>query len=396
MTVADVASTAAVARTVAEFTQDPTRFTGLSGVPDYVARRLPGWAVLGVDVGILAQTVRAGRICPATPEWVAAFGELGDQQAEAARRATKRGEADRAKSEFLAASFWYFVARWPSPGPGRSDAWDAYARHRAAYLAASRHFDHPFDVVTVPYEDAEFVGYLHRVPGDSSSAPLAVVCGGIDVWKSDLAIHAIAESLVRRGTNVFAIDIPGTGQSPVRPGAGALRTFGQLIDHLRDRRDVDGRRLGIVGLSFGGYWATSTGLTDPRVRAVVNIGGPLHYAFQSDWLEQLSPATLRSLANSLGLAPGHHDAMVSSLRDLSLVACRLLDRPHRPAFLAVNGARDEQVPIADLNLLTEHDVTQDTLVFGDDRHCASYSIALHLPFVAAWLAMHLQEPAPGR
>jgi hypothetical protein len=74
---------------------------------------------------------------------------------------------------------------------------------------------------------------------------------------------------------------------------------------------------------------------------------------------------------------------------MSLVSQGILREPHRPAVLAVNGARDEQVPIADLDLLPEHGLTQDTLVFGDDRHCARYHTTLHLPFAARWLAAKL-------
>jgi esterase FrsA len=165
--------------------------------------------------------------------------------------------------------------------------------------------------------------------------------------------------------------------------------FTAVIDHLLPRSGV-APHLGVVGFSFGGHWATTVGLTDRRVAAVVNIGGPLHHAFQRSWLEHLPPATLASLANSLGL---HHGAdaerILNSLTGMSLVSRGILREPHRPAFLAVNGARDEQVPIADLHLLTEYGITQDILVFGDDRHCASYHTALHLPFVARWLAAEL-------
>jgi esterase FrsA len=57
----------------------------------------------------------------------------------------------------------------------------------------------------------------------------------------------------------------------------------------------------------------------------------------------------------------------------------------------VNGAQDEVVPIADLELLGEQGIEQDSVVFAQDRHVASYNFDLHLPFSAAWLADKLKR-----
>jgi esterase FrsA len=377
-----------LASSAAEFVADPVRFAGICGVPEYIARRIPAWSAFGMDVAAVVEMIRASNLRPTSEAWVAAFTTAGDRHAASARLAERTGSSQEAASAWLQASANYFLARWPSPPPDRPDAWDAYARHRTAYLAAAKHFAHPFDVVTLPFEGTEVVAYLHRSPVGSARPPVALLCGGIDIWKSDLFVHRIARSLLECGVDVVAVDIPGTGQCPVRPGPGAARVFTALIDHLVTQGHV-ASRLGFVGLSFGGYWATTIGLTDRRVAAVVNIGGPLHHAFQRSWLRQLPPATLASLANSLGVDHSRDpERVLSSLTRMSLVS-QVLREPHRPAFLAVNGARDEQVPIADLNLLTEHGLTQDTLIFGDDRHCASYHTTLHLPFVAHWLAAKL-------
>jgi esterase FrsA len=379
-----------LADSAAEFVADPARFAGIRGVPEYVARRIPAWSAFGIDVAAVVDMIRGRHLRPTSAAWVAAFTSAGDLQVASAHLAQRTGSSQEAAAAWLEASASYFLARWPSPAPDRPDAWEAYARHRSAYLAAAEHFAHPFHVVTVPFQGTEIVAYLHRSAVGSARPPLALLCGGIDIWKSDLFVHRIARSLLECGVDVVAVDIPGTGECPVRPAPGAALVFTALIDHLVSQGQV-ASQLGFVGLSFGGYWATTVGLTDRRVAAVVNIGGPLHHAFQSSWLRRLPPATFASLANSLGVDHNKDpQAALNSLAGMSVVSQGILREPHRPAFLAVNGARDEQVPIADLNLVTEYGLAQDTLVFGDDRHCASYHATLHMPFVARWLAAELR------
>src|SRR5918912_794058 len=221
-------ATPMVADSAAEFVADPTRFASISGVPDEVARRIPGWASLGIDVGPIVEVIRARGLRPGAADWVAAFTRAGDRQAASARITEGAGSSAPAAAAWLGASFSYFLARWPSPAPNRPDAWDAYARHTAAYLAAARHFPYPFEVVTVPFDETEVVAYMHHCAVGRVPRPLALVCGGIDVW---------------------TVDIPGTGQSPVRPGPGAVRVFTVVIDHLLAGGGV-APHIGVVGLSF--------------------------------------------------------------------------------------------------------------------------------------------------
>jgi len=56
----------------------------------------------------------------------------------------------------------------------------------------------------------------------------------------------------------------------------------------KKRDDIDGDRLGIVGRSYGGYWAGKMAYVESkRIRAAVEWGGPVHYTFQEPWLQHL-------------------------------------------------------------------------------------------------------------
>jgi hypothetical protein len=125
MTSTHIAAGQAIAATTSQFLRDPARYTGLRGVPDFVARRLPGWATHGADVDTVVGTIRRGALQPTTAAWVAAFTRLGDQQVATADSADRAANRERAAAAFFAASFYYFLARWPSPARDRADAWEA-------------------------------------------------------------------------------------------------------------------------------------------------------------------------------------------------------------------------------------------------------------------------------
>ena len=60
------------------------------------------------------------------------------------------------------------------------------------------------------------------------------------------------------------------------------------IDYLETRPDVDARRVGLMGVSLGGYYALRAAAFEPRLRAIIgNCGG---YNFESRF-EQLPALT---------------------------------------------------------------------------------------------------------
>ena len=176
----------------------------------------------------------------------------------------------------------------------------------------------------------------------------------------------------------MAIDMPGVGESPVLGSdPTAERTFSAALDYLETRAGVDGSRLGVMGGSFGGYWAAKVAhVESKRLKGVVDWGGGVHLTFQEEWLrpalttraEQylLGPASLmdargyifrtRDLDEILRLAP-----------QLSLVTQGLIDQPCAPLLL-INGKLDDQHPIDDFYLLLEHGDPKEVFIFPDGGH----------------------------
>src|SRR5258708_25980790 len=77
--------------------------------------------------------------------------------------------------------------------------------------------------------------------------------------------------------------MPGTGEAPIKIDVGAEKMYSAAIDYLLTRKDVDGKRLAAMGVSWGGYWGAILGFTEKeRLRGTVVLGGPVHSYFQRD------------------------------------------------------------------------------------------------------------------
>jgi cephalosporin-C deacetylase-like acetyl esterase len=269
-------------------------------------------------------------------EWAASWSAIGD-------RYMKDGD-------FHLAWLYYSFARWPVPNsPGKQRA---YEKALEAWLASAKRLDPPVEVLKVPYEGKEIIGYV-RVPKGARPAPLVVAISGLDSRKEEMVERF--EPLVARGIAVLALDSPGTGQSPVTARAGVERTLTAALDAVLKRPDVDAQRVAVYGGSFGGYWATILAGTErARLKAVVAQSPPIHETYSAEHTRAL--ATNREyLFDYLPASMFTHgtktlEELVAVREQMSLKTRGLLARPMAP-MLVIGGLLDTQVPIADIDLL---------------------------------------------
>lgn len=95
----------------------------------------------------------------------------------------------------------------------------------------------------------------------------------------------LAEALARLGIVSLRIDLPGRGDSEGdtidMTVEGDLAAAQQAIDVLAMQPDVDGARIGLVGISWGGALAATLAGRDPRVAATVLLS--THPYEQVNW-----------------------------------------------------------------------------------------------------------------
>src|SRR4030095_14433953 len=214
-------------------------------------------------------------------EWAKAFSALAAPHEERAARA--QGDTAVAQKHYLIAYDYHHVARYPAPNsPSKLEA---YRKSQENYLKAARYFDPPVERVEMPFRGRRGEGSISvglvRKPKGIEKPPVVVIWGGIDAFKEERP----TEFYLRAGMATLCIAMPGEGDAPLAGSEHDERLWDAVLDWIGQRPDLDSERVGIVGGSTGGYWATKVAHTHRgRIRAAVNHGGPAHYAFAEEWL----------------------------------------------------------------------------------------------------------------
>lgn len=315
--------------------------------------------------------------------WAAAWRDAGEAAWETA---AATGDPAARRQAYLRADGFFFLGRFPSPN--HPDKLACAGRERDAYLAAGELFDPPLTRVTVPFAGApgdgdEVVFYYRRPPG-VARPPVLVMWGGVDAWKEQMT--AASDLALAAGIATIAVDGPGTGESPVHGVPDADRQFLPVLDWVAAREDLDGARVGLLGRSFGGYWATKLAHVVPeRIVAAVNWGGGAHFMFQPEWIRRSRhpDSYLMELVETRMrmLGVDTEDDYVKAFARLSLLDQGLLDRPSAPLLL-VNGRGDTQCPVADIDLLVGHGSPKTVRLFPGGHMGITPST---LPTIVDWL-----------
>lgn len=274
----------------------------------------------------------------AHPAWVDAFMEPA--------------RAHAARGDWRGAYGYARVARYPSLTSPEKRA--AYALSREWFLRWIADARPPLERVDIPFagrpDDGTTLPFYLRVPDVASPAPVVLTWGGIDAFKEERR----TEAYLREGWAIVAMDMPGTGESPIAGSTDAERLWDPLFAWIAARPDLDARRVALVGSSTGGYWAAKLAhVRRERIAAAVDHGGPAHHAFTREWIERAEQGEYPfEYAESLAQAFGWRgaDEWRSRAPSLSLLASGVLDLPSAP-LLVVHGTDDTVFPLADARLV---------------------------------------------
>jgi len=288
--------------------------------------------------------------------WAAAFSTVARPYETKAIQAEKMGDLQGAKENYLRAYQYYMLARYPTINSDGKKT--AYRKSQEMLLKASRSFEVPITQVQIPFsgragEGKSIPAYLREPKSVGGPSPLLVTWGGIDGYKEE----QLNDAALAMGLAHLAIDGPGVGDSPVKGSVDAERLFGAVFDWVATHGELDSRKVGVWGYSTGGYWAVKVAhVYQDRIACAVSQGGPVHYAFQPEWMREQEKGEypfelFETIAYAFGLST--YGEWVEYAPRLSLLTQGILDMPCAPLLL-VNGIHDSVFPIKDYYLLFEH------------------------------------------
>lgn len=303
-------------------------------------------------------------------QWAAGFSGVADRYMSQAK-AAEASDPTKASALYVRAWRLYSFGRWPVPASAGKQR--AYGKALEAFLAHARLQDPPLEVVRIPFEGSEIVGYLRLPKNAKGPVPVVIAISGLDSRKEDLSENFGA--ILPYGIGFIGIDSPGTGQAPIKASDTAERMFTRVIDYLQTRPEVDKTRIGLDGQSFGAYWATKMAILEhARLKAVVAQSPLVDAPFQKDFVIN---KTLGNREYLFGLGPALMSIYegANTVEDLtvifpkmSLIYQHLLGQPTAP-MLIIAGALDTQVPISDAYLLlSSGDVPKEAWINPQGGH----------------------------
>lgn len=203
--------------------------------------------------------------------------------------------------------------------------------------------------VEIPYEGKVISGLYVRVEGVQGPAPILVQVNGLDSTKEMKHRVGLPAWLARRGVSSLVIDQPGTGEALRLHGMTARfdseHWASRVVDWLETREDVDARRIGLEGVSLGGYYCPRAVAFEPRFACGVAWGA------NHDWRD----VQKRRLEKEGSLPVPHYWAHVQwvwGAKDIDDFM-RIAENVHldgvvekiKVPFLVTHGEKDSQIPL---------------------------------------------------
>jgi len=314
-------------------------------------------------------------------EWCAAWSQRAAHHEALGREALARGYTLTA-SECLqrAGVYYHFAAFLFLRDVGQMKA--AHMKAVACRQLALPYLRPPGERVEISYQGKTLAGVL-RKPAGVEKPPVVVMAVGLDSTKEEG--DAYEGPFLARDVATLIFDGPGQGEGQYD---FAIRgdyevPVKAVIDYVETRRDLDSARVGMWGVSLGGYYAPRAAAFDKRIKACIALGGPFNWGAAWDGLPELTREAFRVRSHAKTEAEAKKNAGTLSLEGIAgNITC--------PIFI-VNGRLDRIVPAADAERLArEVKGPVELMMIEDGNHIATNRAYRWRSQSADWMAERLK------
>lgn len=314
------------------------------------------------------------------PQWCAAWSAAAARHEADAEAAEAAGRATTGSEQRLLAAVTYHFAKFVFTHDLeqlRAAHDKAVANYRAGVGGAA----YPGELVNIAYGSAVLRGVLRLPDASGAPHPVVIMVPGLDATKEEM--HRFCEVFLRRGLATVCCDGPGQGEAefdlPIRPDWEAVAS--PVVDFVATRPELDADRIGLAGVSLGGYYAARAAAVETRLRAAASIGGC--YDLTSCWT-QLPELTKRAFA--LRSHSTDWDETLRKAGEIDLDAVPAIERP----FLVVHGGRDLLFDVTHAKRLLAKAGDYGVLIDEPTGDHVCHNLAYRVrPAVADWLVEKL-------
>jgi 2,6-dihydroxypseudooxynicotine hydrolase len=345
---------------------------------DRVAAAISHWAPRFTMNGVTAgdfERITSG--LASWDDWCAGWSEVAAEHERLGRDALAAGRDMSAGAHLSQAAVYYHFAKFLFVNDlGQMRA--AHVKAVACLTRALPFLDPPGRRVEIPFEDSQLAGVL-RLPAGEGPHPLMIMIPGLDSAKEEL--RSTEELFLERGIATFSVDGPGQGEAEYDLAIrGDWEVPGSaIIDCLQTEPAIDPGRIGVWGVSLGGYYAPRVASGDERVKACVALAGPYDFAENWDNLPILTREAFRVRSKAPDLETARTRAGALSMAGRAeLIRCPLL---------AVMGRLDRLIPWQHAQrLVDEAGGPAELLLLEKGNHGCANLAPFHRYATADWAA----------
>lgn len=337
------------------------------------------------DISMVLRDLRKRNTHEDWTDWYRRWFALGRHYEERAREAFDAGRLEtgrfairRAAACFHYAEFFYFDA------PRVKNA--TRARVTAAFEYGRPYLRERVRPLRIPYHGLDLPGYLMRPPG-TGPWPCVILINGLDSAK-EVELYAFARAFLARGMSAVVFDGPGQGvlAGHVPMVVEFEHVVRAVLEEIGRQSDVDSDRVGVFGVSFGGYLAPRAAATNPGIRACISLSG----GFDHDGYDELNVMVQKDFRFVFGVGD---DVTMAELcrRHLNLRHTP----PLRVPLLSVHPEADKIIPFDSCQRLLDWAAGEKELLrYPGERHVAPEFFGDYIPRFSDWMAQRLGAVEP--
>ncbi len=205
--------------------------------------------------------------------WLFGWTDVAARLRHQAQIDLKKGRNRSAGNKLIRAAVHYMIAE------SAADYRDLRKEHyfnqkRTVFLDGIKFARWTDKVSTVKFEGKQLPALFCPTQEHDQPAPTVIVCNDMNTSFEWAYLNGLTDTLNRRGISVLLWDHPGSGFARFKKGLGPRRDAETFIrsaaDYLQCRKDVDGERIGIIGLGLGAFYAMRAAAFEKKIRMCVS------------------------------------------------------------------------------------------------------------------------------